>query len=79
LDYQHYITNLMSLDNRDLEEIELFVYKSGDDIAVSVARSFERIEERMDEAESRLHSRLKELEEKLDDMIDLGNGPNNHD
>jgi len=32
--------------------------KNGDDIAVSIGRSFERLEERIDGAESRLYSRL---------------------
>jgi uncharacterized protein Yka (UPF0111/DUF47 family) len=55
----------MALDQKDLELIERVIYKNGDDIAVSIARSFERIEERIDAMESRLYSRLAELEDKL--------------
>ena len=38
------------------------MYKNGDYIAVSIARSFERLEERMDAMESRLYSRIADLE-----------------
>ena len=55
----------MSLDQKDLELIECILYKSGDDVAVSIARSFERIEERIDAAESRLYSRFADLEDKI--------------
>ena len=48
----------MSLEPKDLELIERIVYKGNDDIAVSIARSFERLEERIDGSESRLYSRL---------------------
>lgn len=57
----------MSLEQKDLELIERIVYKNGDDIAVSVARSFERIEERIDGAESRLYSRFADIEEKIEE------------
>ena len=55
----------MSLEQKDLEQIERVVYKNADDIAVSIGRSFERLEERVDAAESRIHSRLSELEDRL--------------
>ena len=55
----------MSLDQKDLESIERVVYKNNDDVAVSIARSFERLEERVDAAEVRIHSRLSELEDRL--------------
>lgn len=42
------------------------IYKNGDDIAVSIARSFERLEERIDSAESRIYARLADLEDKMD-------------
>jgi hypothetical protein len=42
--------------------VERIVYKNGDDVAVSVARSFERLEERMDAMEARLYSRLADIE-----------------
>jgi hypothetical protein len=48
----------MALDKTDLELIERVIYKNGDDIAVSIARSFERLEERIDAAEARIYSRL---------------------
>jgi hypothetical protein len=52
----------MALDKIDLELIERILYKNGDDIAVSIARSFERLEERMDAMESRVYSRIADLE-----------------
>jgi uncharacterized protein Yka (UPF0111/DUF47 family) len=48
-----------------IEGIERIFYKSGDDLAVSVARSFERMEERIDAMESRLYNRLADLEDKM--------------
>ena len=56
----------MSLEPKDLELIERVVYKNGDDIAVSIGRSFERLEERIDAAESRIYSRLSEVEDKIE-------------
>jgi hypothetical protein len=56
----------MSLEPKDLELIERIIYKNGDDIAVSIGRSFERLEERIDSAESRIYGRLIELEDKID-------------
>ncbi|MEK7641540.1 MAG: hypothetical protein AAB365_00935 [Patescibacteria group bacterium] len=56
----------MSLDTKDLELIERIVYKNSDDIAVSIARSFERLEERIDAAESRIYSRLADIEDKIE-------------
>ena len=55
----------MALARNDLEQIERLIYKSGDDVAVSIARSFERIEERIDASESRLFSRIAEVEDKV--------------
>jgi hypothetical protein len=37
----------MALDTKDLEFIERAIYKNADDIATSIARSFERLEERL--------------------------------
>ena len=56
----------MSLESKDLELIERVIYKNGDDIAVSIGRSFERLEERIDAAESRVYGRLIEIEDKID-------------
>ena len=56
----------MPLDQKDRELFESILYKHGDDLAVSIARSFERLEERIDGAESRLYSRLSDLEEKIE-------------
>lgn len=56
----------MSLDQKDLELIERVIYKNGDDVAVSIARSLERLEERIDATESRLYRRLAGLEETID-------------
>ena len=55
----------MALDQKDIELIERVVYKTADDIAVSIARSFERIEERIDATESRLYSRIADIEGRI--------------
>jgi hypothetical protein len=55
----------MALEQKDLEQIEYLICKNGDDIAVSVARSFERMEERIDATESRLYQRLAEEEDRF--------------
>jgi len=59
-------TSTMSLEQKDLEMIERVIYKNGDDVAVSISRSFERMEERIDSAESRLYARIAELEDKVE-------------
>ena len=56
----------MILEQKDIELIERCIYKNGDDIAVSIGRSFERLEERLDAAESRIYSRLAEIEDKIE-------------
>ena len=43
----------MALEQKDIELLERVIYKNSDDVAVSIARSFERLEERIDAAESR--------------------------
>lgn len=57
---------LMSLDKQDLEIIERLIFKNADDIAVSIARSFERLEERIDAAESRIYGRFADMEDKIE-------------
>lgn len=54
-----------ALTTGDLELIERIVYKSADDVATSIARSFERLEERIDAADSRIYARLGELDENI--------------
>ena len=56
----------MSLEQKDIELLERVIYKNGDDIAVSLARSFERLEERIDAAESRIYSRISDVEDKIE-------------
>lgn len=47
--YQNNIhANNMSLNKKDIEVLEKIMYKNSDDVAVVVARSFERLEERID-------------------------------
>ena len=58
----------MALDQKDLDAIERIIYKSADDIAVSIARSFERLEERVDATGSRLYSRIAEVEDKIEEL-----------
>lgn len=47
------------------EQIERVIYKNGDDIAVSIGRSFERLEERMDDGEARIYSRLTDIADEI--------------
>jgi hypothetical protein len=56
----------MAFEQKDLESIERVIYKNGDDIAISIGRSFERLEERIDATESRLYSRLADVEDKIE-------------
>jgi outer membrane protein TolC len=56
----------MSLEQKDIELIERIIYKNADDVAVSIARSFERLEERIDAAESRLYTRMADLEDRVE-------------
>ncbi len=56
----------MSLEQKDLELIEHIIFKNSDDIAISLARSFERLEKKDNDSESRLYSRLSELEDKIE-------------
>jgi len=58
----------MALEPKDCEWIERVIYKNGDDIAVSIGRSFERLEERIDAAETRIYARLAELVERMDEL-----------
>lgn len=50
------------LDPKDIENIEKAIARNGDDIAVSIARSFERLEEHIDEAEKRIYERLRNIQ-----------------
>ena len=52
----------------DFDRIEQIVWKGDDDIAISIARSFERLEERIDAMESRLYGRIAELEDAVEDI-----------
>jgi hypothetical protein len=58
------------LTQGDLELVERIVYKNGDDVAVGIARSFERLEGRVDSMESRLYSRLCDLEDLIGSEAD---------
>ena len=64
----------MALEQKDIELLERVIYKNSDDVAVSIARSFERLEERIDAAESRIYSRLADVEDKFEscrqDLVD---------
>ena len=64
----------MSLEQKDIELIESIVYKSADDIAISISRSFERLEERIDSTESRLYSRLAEIDDLICEVRELMKG-----
>lgn len=50
-------------------KMEHIIYKNGDDVAVSVGRSCERIEERIDAGESRIYSRLSDIEDRINEEL----------
>lgn len=56
----------MSLDQKDLEQIENVIRKYTDDQAVSISRSFERIEEKIEAIESRMYARISEVEDRIE-------------
>ncbi len=56
----------MSFEQKDIEVLERLIIKNSDDIAISIARSFERLEERIDAVESRIYSRISELEDRVE-------------
>ena len=60
-----------NLPQQAIETIERMIYKSGDDIAVSIGRSFERLEERIDAMEARLYSRIADAEDKIAEVKEL--------
>lgn len=60
-----------NLPQQAIETIERMIYKNGDDIAVSIGRSFERLEERIDAMESRLYSRFADVEDKMEQAEEL--------
>lgn len=55
----------MSLDQKDLEQIERTIYKNGDDICISIARSFERLEERISKVADQTLTLLEDIEDEL--------------
>jgi len=57
------ITSALTQDDREF--FERLLYKANDDIAVSIARSFERLEERIDAVESRLYGRITDIENEI--------------
>jgi uncharacterized protein Yka (UPF0111/DUF47 family) len=60
-----------NLTREAVESIERLIYKSDDDIAISIGRAFERMEERIDVMESRLYSRLSEVEDLIKTVEEL--------
>lgn len=56
----------MALEQKDIEVLERIIYKNGDDVAVSISRSFQRLEERLEVLESRLCSRIADVEDKVE-------------
>jgi hypothetical protein len=55
----------MPIDQSDLEKIERLVHRSADDVAVSIARSFERGAERIEAADLRLLGPFLEREDRV--------------
>lgn len=62
---QNEIKEIKSLLESIPEKLERIIFRNGDDVAVSIARSFERLEERIDAAESRIYSQLGKLDDEL--------------
>jgi hypothetical protein len=64
-----------ALTQRDLEEIERIINKNSDDLAISIARAFERLEEHIDGNAGRIYSRLADIEGRVEeyrlDVADL--------
>jgi DNA anti-recombination protein RmuC len=58
-------TSILTLTQKDIDMIERITYKSADDIAVAIARSFERLEERFDAMEARLFTRIIDMEDEI--------------
>lgn len=65
------------LAQKDFELIERIVWKNSDDLAVSVARSFERMEERIDALESRLCSGLADVSDQISETAEKATVPIN--
>jgi hypothetical protein len=63
---QYTMNQTPNLNPADLEAIERLISRNGDDLAISIARSFERLEERIDATESRLYARLAEVEDRIE-------------
>jgi len=55
----------MKLTKEDVDLIEGLVFQGADDLAVSIARSIERLESRIDHMETRLYRRIGELEQQI--------------
>ena len=51
------------------EKMERIIFKNGDDVAVSISRSFERLEERIDAGEARIYSRLSDIEDGIGEEL----------
>jgi hypothetical protein len=49
------------------EALERLAYKISDDMAVAIARGFDRLEEQIGAAESRIKSQLAEIEARIAD------------
>jgi len=60
------LTETKYMTKKDIEVIERMIYKNTDDIAISVARSFERLQDRIDAQEQR----IAELEDKLEKLTE---------
>jgi phage shock protein A len=55
-----------NFNEADLKAIERLILRYSDDVAISIARSFERMEERIDAMESRTYARLAEVEDRIE-------------
>jgi predicted RecB family endonuclease len=55
----------MKISNEDLDVLEDLVFRSSDDLAVTLSRSLERLETKLDHIETRLYRRISELEQEI--------------
>ena len=46
-------------------QIEEAIWKNSDELAIAIARSFERLEEHVDAAETRIYGVLRDIEDRL--------------
>lgn len=54
---------MQTLQPKDIDLIQTMIFKSQDNVAVTLCRSLERLEEKIADTESRLYTRIAEVED----------------